>query len=573
MVGYMIKNNVAKKLGKELLRYRKKQYIILKILIALLALFESSILVIVYNESYVLSNGKDFEIAIIGLFVLWLLFLLTYYSIEYINLYIDRKNFYNLFLIGFMEKDILQVMKYFGKCVTTKYALIGGALGIGLGTLLTWKYKHIGGLFISILLLIIMYITLQIATKKCVKRVWKLKDVKTKIKKEQKRTYIETLNLRKISLKYIMYNKNRVWKMNILILISGLILTFAITMIQSISLNKYIANTWGDSDYKIILNKKGNTSGDYHYLQIDNPLTEELLDDIEKTEGVEDVIPNYSIQAVIELKNKEIETRIREISDEILIERNIRSLQDEVVISVRSDYFEQISNQIRNGMISVEYFDGDEKKNVSLKVKDIFIDDTQATRIYASKECIKKMVSKSSPILSFYVYGQETDVVQSQIEKLIDGKTLELQCKKNYVIETEKSFDVIRIGIVSIMVILMLFSTSVLLNSKLINLMVQKQDFDVLQNIGMTHSDIKNVILVEDLICSSVTSVFAYIMGIALSNFTCDRLEKMGSTFWEFHFNIISLLTVGLLLGVLTYIEIKFYNKIVISAGKNEIKE
>lgn len=82
MVGYMIKNNVAKKLGKELLRYRKKQYIILKILIALLALFESSILVIVYNESYVLSNGKDFEIAIIGLFVLWLLFLLTYYSIE-----------------------------------------------------------------------------------------------------------------------------------------------------------------------------------------------------------------------------------------------------------------------------------------------------------------------------------------------------------------------------------------------------------------------------------------------------------------------------------------------------------
>lgn len=41
-------------------------------------------------------------------------------------------------------------------------------------------------------------------------------------------------------------------------------------------------------------------------------------------------------------------------------------------------------------MISVEYFDGDEKKNVSLKVKDIFIDDTQATRIYASKECIKK---------------------------------------------------------------------------------------------------------------------------------------------------------------------------------------
>ena len=93
MVGYMIKNNVAKKLGKELLRYRKKQYIILKILIALLALFESSILVIVYNESYVLSNGKDFEIAIIGLFVLWLLFLLTYYSIEYINLYIDRKNF------------------------------------------------------------------------------------------------------------------------------------------------------------------------------------------------------------------------------------------------------------------------------------------------------------------------------------------------------------------------------------------------------------------------------------------------------------------------------------------------
>lgn len=563
-----MKGEVSKKLGKELLKYRKRQYIILKILIALLTFFESCILVITYNESYILSNGEDFEIAIIGVCVLIFLFLLTYYSIVYVNLYIERKNFYSLFLIGFLEKDVINAMKYFGKRAAIGYVLAGSVLGIGLGTLLTWQYKQTFGVFLAVGLSIIIYVTSQIVLKKCVKRIWRLKDAKIKQRKEKRITSLKTLNLRKISFKYIIYNKKRVLKMDVLIFISGLVLTFAITMIQSISLEKYIRDTWGDSNYKIILNEKGNTSGDYYHLQIDNPLTGELMQDITEIEGVNDVIPNYSIQAVIELGKEKVETRIRKISDEILKERNINSLQDEVIISVQSDYFEKIKNQIHNDTILVNYFDGNEKKTINFEVKEVFIDNTKATRIYASEECIKDMVSQSSPIHAFYVYGQENDKIQLEIEKLINGQNLELQCKNDFIIEAEKSFNVICVGIISIMVILMMFSTSVLINSKLINLMVQEQDFEILQNIGMTNSNIKHIIAIEELVSSSVTSIFAYILGMALSYFACYKLEMIGSTFWEFRFNIISLLAIVLLLASLTFIEIKFYNRIMINNNK-----
>ncbi|MFM9587388.1 hypothetical protein, partial [Streptomyces caniscabiei] len=63
----MSMNNAVKKIGTELLTYRKKQYILLRTIIFLLGVFESSITVIIYNESYVLSDGENFSVAIIGL--------------------------------------------------------------------------------------------------------------------------------------------------------------------------------------------------------------------------------------------------------------------------------------------------------------------------------------------------------------------------------------------------------------------------------------------------------------------------------------------------------------------------
>ena len=70
-----MKNNAIKRIGTELLKYRKKQYLLLQILICILSFVETCITVVMFNESVLLSDGETFSVAITGICILLCLFL------------------------------------------------------------------------------------------------------------------------------------------------------------------------------------------------------------------------------------------------------------------------------------------------------------------------------------------------------------------------------------------------------------------------------------------------------------------------------------------------------------------
>lgn len=559
----MSMNNAVKRIGTELLTYRKKQYMLLRTIIFLIAVFESSITVIIYNESYVLSAGENFSIAIIGLLILLLVFWVTLYSIVYINFCIDRKNFLTLLRSGFTKKELVKSMRPFGRRMSVSNLLLGGISGTGIGIFSTWKYKQTASVFLAIIMVGITYLIIQTALKKCMKKIlmsdyngngnWR----KSKIK--EKKSQLKVMSLTGISLKYMRYNWKRAGAVCVLVFLSVFSISYSLSMIRSINIEKYILDTWGKHDYKITLYKEGDMTGDYHFLQTDNPLTEKLEKEITEIDGIEKVVPVYSIQAIIHINDEETEVSIRDCDDDILKEVKQKHIaSNEVVISTRSVNLKQVKESVEEKEIQVDYFDGDKKKTLNLKVVDIIVNDSINTRLYVAPQFMGEMM-EHSPVLAFYVYGKQDSSIYSRISELIQGKTLQLEDKNTYVKDAKISLNVLVAGIIIVMVMLILFAVSILVNSKFLNIIVRKKDFMALQSIGMTHADIKKMILTEELISNIPSILIAWILGIGMSFFTCNNMGRIGSVFWVFEPAPDSLLWSMLFWVLMSFIELRFY--------------
>lgn len=559
---FMLINNPIKKIAMDLLAYRKKQYWILKIIIFLLTLFETCITVIFYNESYVLSGGENSNVAIVGLFILLFIFWVTFYSIVYINFCIDKKNFSSLLRTGFTEIELVKSMKYFGRKISITYLFIGGIIGSGIGILSTWEYKQWNSILVASVMICITYWIIQIALKSSIKKILKPKNSLYKKTSKHKKNKLRIMNLKEISLKYMCYNWKHVASVCMLVFLSVFAISYSLSMIRSINVEKYILNTWGECNYKITLYKEGDMSGDYHLLQVNNPLTEELAQKIVEIEGVNVVEPNYSIKASINLDDEKKEVSISGVNEQIIEKANVNHLENnEIIISTRTVFLDEIKKIAERKVISVEYFDGIDKKKIDVNVIDIIVDDSKNTRIYANTQYIQE-ITNCSPVLSFCVYSEENDSIYNQISELIEGETLEMQDKNTYVSDAKKSLNVLVVGIVIVMVMLILFAISILINSKFLNIMVRKKDFEVLQTLGMTHIDIKKIMTIEEVICNIPILIFAWLLGVIMSYITCNGMGKIGSVFWVYNPAFDSLFWCLIFLVVISYIELRFYEKV-----------
>ncbi len=559
----MKNNNVLKKLGKELSLYRKKQYFLLKLLVFVLSFFETCIAVIMFNEITILGNEDTLLITIIGIFFLLCLFWITFYSIIYMNFYIDQKNFDILLKCGFNKKELLKSIQFFGYNMFFLCLLSGGILGIGVGLLLTWKYKQEGSVLTAGILIFITYFLFQNVLKKCTKKILEpAKPKKMKMEKRKKSISPKIMNILDISLKYMSFNIKRVVSVSIIMFICGVLISYSISMIQSINLKQYISDTWGDANYKVTLYKEGDTTGDYHILQENNPLTEEMRQEILKISGVRDVIPYYSVQAILETPKEKMETTIKEFNNNVAVQTGIQNIdENEIIISTRTSSLKEITRMIQKTTL-IEYFDGNKRKSKTFHVKEIIVDDSQATTIYATKQCIERM-TENLPILSFEVYAQENEKTCLKISELIKGKTLEIADMNSYVSETKQGFDIIIVGIIAIMIILIFFAISILVNSKFLNMIIRKNDFKVLKTLGMDDSNIKNIISIEEVISNCPSIFFSWLVGMYLSYITCNNMKKIGSTFWLFKPAYESLILCILLFFLMLCVELKIYKYII----------
>ncbi len=554
----MANSSTLKKIGEELFLYRKKQYLLLKILVFMLAVFEVCILVVMFNEAIVLSNGETFNITVVGIFVLICLFCITFYSIVYVNFYMDKKNFETLLKCGFTKKELVKSIRMFGRNMFLKYLLLGGIIGTGAGLLLTWKYKQKGSVLISVVLICIIYLMIQAVLKKCIKKILEPVNINIRKKESQKLNFPKIINIFDVSIKYICFNIKRVVSVGVIMFTGGFLISYSCSMIKSISLEQYILDTWGDADYKIILYKDGDMTGNYYSLQENNPLTEKMKQNILQIQGVKDVVPRYSVQAVLDINGEKVETSIVELDDDVKKSTGIEYInKDEIIISTRTSYLTHIQELIEKS-VSIDFFDGNKEKNKIFEVANVIVDDSKATTIYATRQCIEEM-TENLPILSFYIYAEQNKEIFSKIVTIIKGKTLELNDMDSYITEAKKGFDVIIIGIVSIMIILIFFAVSILLNSKFLNMIVRKNDFKILQILGMCHADIKKMILIENLIISCSTIIVSWITGLCMCHMTCNGMKKIGSTFWLFKPAYNSLFWCIVLSGVMLYIEFKIY--------------
>lgn len=559
---FMLINNPIKKIAMDLFAYRKKQYWILKIIVFLLTLFETCITVIFYNESYVLSGGENFNVAIVGLFILLFIFWVTFYSIVYINFCIDKKNFSSLLRTGFTEIELVKSMKYFGRKISFTYLFIGGIIGSGVGILSTWEYKQWNSILVASVMICITYWIIQIALKSSIKKILKPTNSLYKKTSKHKKNKLEIMNLKEISFKYMCYNWKHVASVCMLVFLSVFAISYSLSMIRSIDVEKYILDTWGDCNYKITLYKEGDMSGDYHLLQVNNPLTEELAQKIVEIEGVNAVEPNYSIKASINLDDEKKEVSISGVNEQIIEKANVNHLENnEIIISTRTVFLDEIKKIAERKVISVEYFDGIDKKKIDVNVIDIIVDDSKNTRIYANTQYIQE-ITNCSPVLSFFVYSEENDTIYNQISELIKEKTLEMQDKNTYVLDAKKSLNVLVVGIVIVMVMLILFAISILINSKFLNIMVRKKDFEVLQTLGMTHIDIKKIMTIEEVVCNIPILIFAWLLGVTMSYITCNGMGEIGSVFWVYNPAFDSLFWCLIFLVVISYIELRFYEKV-----------
>lgn len=470
--------------------------------------------------------------------------------------------------IGFTKKEIMKSIGYLAIYLTGKNMLISGTLGITLGLVITWKYKMFKSVILSLFMIIILYLLTRISLRLSMKKL--LKEIEEKhITKKKKRTLsFNTLTPLSISVKYLLYNFKRTLSIVIIYMISAILLNFSFSVGNSIDIDRYILNGWGKANYKLILEDDENPEIPTHKLQIDNPLDKKLEKNVLKIKGIDRLEKIEYLDMKVKGDEEDLDISLFNINEELSGKVEVGDLKkNEVILSVNESVKDEIDKRISDGKILGTIYDGNSRKKASFNIKKVFIDNVTYATVYTSEETIKSIV-ETSPVSVYNIYGKESKDTEREIKKLIKGKTISLESKEDYSKDLKLGINMLLVGMYIVMIVIIMFSITVVLNMKFMNIVTRKNDFISFNKLGVDNSEVKKMLLIEDSIYGIPIVIIAFFTGNYLSSNFCRYMDKIGGGYMFFQMSFLGIVANILLFVTLSFLGIKSY-KLLFSNDEN----
>lgn len=255
----------------------------------------------------------------------------------------------------------------------------------------------------------------------------------------------------------------------------------------------------------------------------DNPLNDELIDEIRQIPGVTDIETRTILSAVIDGEPDSVCVYNREDFEREANESGALGKVDYDEASRNGDiiygwsYFMEENGYAIGQSISAELDNGEEKISYNGKTPGSFGSTDGGWVI--TQDTYEKMNLKSDSIGYLWVDCDEKNVeeVEQALNDLLEGKEhIEMDSYKQALKNADFSTQSVEMGVYAFLVILGLIGFMNMANTMIISIITKKQEYGILQAVGMTKGQMNRSLQLQGMIFTAGTLLVAWCVGLPI---------------------------------------------------------
>lgn len=520
-----------------------------------------------YSNYLSMSKQEIFTIVLVSLGVLFVSILVAY-NIFYISVMENIQRFGQLRTIGTSKKQIKSIVRREGMILFS----IGTPLGLLISLVISywiipqgWRWDKIA--ILCIIIAIAEFITIIISVQKPAKIASSISPVEASrfsgyIDRGTKETKGLYRKLSPYSMAVISLKRNR--KKSLFTIMSlgigGILFLMSTTMVVSTSLDEFSRQgMFGLGEYIISFdyNTLETSENGQIGVQLNNPINEELIRDIESISEVNEITKYHRTSIKYDYKDAIDESDyLSAIHKEDIptIERTLlegdfdydNMVENDQILIARNDSAKEIYGWAFDigDDVSIKYFDGVKEVERSFKIIGS-IDYSEVTNTYSIfilpieklEQLFPDINTIDTLVISINDFEKEGDKVEGQLLKLIDeNPLLEMGTLKEELVRDKESLDLTFKVIVGLSGFIILFSLINLVNTIISNIISRKKEFAMLQSIGLSNKQLVKMIQLEGLGLSFGNLVITLTLGTVSGYGLIRILQHFGAEYMHYRF-------------------------------------
>lgn len=525
-----------------------------------------------FVNSLDITNQEILIIVIVGTGILFVS-ILVIYSIFYLSVVGRVRQFGQFRTIGMTKKQIKKMVNLEGIIL----CIIGFPIGFLIGSLFAYFIKPQGWNFkttivVFFIILIVDLITILISIRKPAKLASSISPIEA----SKSSGYVDNTNkkvskklhreLNPFSLAKISSNRNR--KKTLLTVISlgigGVLYIIGATYIISMNREEYSRQSYfrfGEYDIYLSSNAVQTNEHEYTGIQLDNPLNNELIKEIKKIDGVNNIMEFKKLYLKYEYNNIHEEDSFAgfsrqdiEIIKKNLIEGNFdydtMIEKNQLIISSNDVAKEIFGWEFKIGdKVKISYFNGKEDIETEFEIvgsidynSDIYEILCNSGWFIVPDELLDKMMPNINLNVNIIIstdFKEKGDKIETKLNEIVDkNPLLQLATLKQELIEDKKTYDILVSTIIGLAVFIIGFSLINLINTLITNIMTRQQEFAMLQSIGMSNRQLTKMIQSEGILLALGNIVITLLIGTPCGFILIKLMVKIGADYMHYKFPI-----------------------------------
>lgn len=511
----------------------------------------------------------------IGMIIL-LISILVIYSIFYISISERTRQYGQFRTLGMTKKQVKQMIRIEGFLLWA----IGAPIGILLGAFFAYvvlpgefSYRYFMGY--SIVILFFDYIAIMLALLKPAKKAAEVSPMEA-TKYSGYGASVRAKKSRKMNRRLTPYGlasiaARRNYKKSAMTMVSlgiaGILFITGTTLLQSINKEEYSRQGWLKfGEFEIYLSSNAAQTNEYGYTGIkeENPLNQEFIEQIGSIHGVDEVLIAQQLDIEYEYKNVNSNDAVVPFSKNHmnLINSTIKTgyvdydhmVENKEILICHNDIMKEIFGfKFKVGdQVILRWYNGreyvEDEFTIAGEVKESIYKSEEGYKLALNagwfllpQELLEEMMVSNFNLNNTITVVTKDDSnmeeIEEELSRMVDANPLlRMDTLRESIIEDEYTYQSIYITILGFALFIIGFSIINLINTLITNVMSRKQEYAMLQSIGMSNRQLNSMIQGEGFYLAFYNILITITLGSACGYGLIAVLRANGVEYMHFHY-------------------------------------
>lgn len=533
-----------------------------------------------YNDGFVASLEPNQEdIMIISIFSIAVLFVsyLVIYSIFYIYVQNQIREFGQLRTMGATPKQIKTILRTQGKIL----CILGTILGLIIGGTAAFLFKPDGWSWlntalVSVLIFGLVYAMVWLALSKPAKIAGSVSPIEAAKSTgyQSAQLYSKKLHRRitPFSMAVMGSSRNRrKWVVTVLSLgVAGIMFMGGTTLLSSLDMERFARQgllEYGEFEIDLSRNAVRNDPHGATGVQLNNPLNDELIQNITQIEGVKEVTQYKTLEAKFEYNHASRKDKLVPFTSEQqkILKQYLSAgtidyqsmVENKEILVLRNEYADYVFDwtfQVGD-TVKFRWFDGqsyqETEYTIAGEISDEIFKDPLGGKLFGKTgffllpdQLLQKMVVpdfnfNSHLLVSISDFSLEPEVREKMNSLMETLPTVTMETLHNLYQDSEAMYQRTSLVIWGLSSFIMLFAVINLINTLIATTLSRKHEFSTLRSIGMGKKQLQWTIQWEGILLAFWNIGITLVAGTAVGYGIVHYLNSVGDDSWVWQFPLV----------------------------------